>query len=432
MRRIASCLVAWLLCFVLTPPTAADDGHPIDWPTFQGNNARTGACDYPAITEPEIAWSERVGIMGYLNCPVIDGEHVFVTSSGNRHNVPDDRDGVYCLSLKTGEVLWHYKTRSDACGVTIDRDRVYAGDDSGRFYALDRGSGEPAWGTRFVKSVFAQPLVIDGRVIVGDGEGTIVAFGAKTGGVLWKHEGPGAIRGGLSSYGKRVYAVFLHGRVSCFDLDGNVLWEKETFLPQPNGSVTEQAYPAPTLTADGVHIAFARDTGYDVPALASFTLDGAPRWFNKANDFGRADGRSFGNIRNSPAVYKDWLIYGEPYSNELVWADRSKGAFVGSKGFGVEMFPHWPSVVIAGDTAYLGRHDGGLYAVDLSRDATKRWMVYLGKESLAGVDNLPAELRGGWDPNVGRPIYATPAIAKDGTLVIGSGQGWLYCIREKQ
>ncbi|MEM9345593.1 MAG: PQQ-binding-like beta-propeller repeat protein [Planctomycetota bacterium] len=369
--------------------------------------------------------------MGYLNCPVIDGDFVFVTSSGDRHNVPDDRDGVYCLSLKTGEVLRHYKTRKDACGISIDAERVYAGDDSGRFYVLSRETGKVVWATRFAESVFAQPLVMAGRVIVGDGQGTIVAIDAASGEVKWKYEGPGAIRGGLSGLNDRVYAVFLFGRVCCFDLNGNLIWQNETFLPQPNGSVMERVYPAPTLTEDHVYIAFARDTTYDVPALAAFTLDGGPVWFNKARDFRRADGRSFGNLRNSPAVYKDRLVYGEPYSNELAWAKRDTGAFVGSTGLGVSTFPHWPSVVIAGDTAYLGRHDGGLYAIDLKNDSRKQWMVYLGKKSLAGVDRMPEELRGGWDPSVGRPIYATPAIAKDGALVIGTGEGWLYCIKEK-
>lgn len=431
MRWIATHL---LICFLLlaTAFTTDADETTIDWPTFQGNNARTGATDYPAIKTPEIAWATRVGIMGYLNCPVIDWEFVFVSSSGDRHNVPDDRDGVYCLSLKTGEVLWHFKTRSDACGITIDTQRVYVGDDSGRFYALNRETGEATWATRFFKNVYAQPLVTNGLVIVGDGEGTIIAFDAERGEQRWKYEGPGAIRGGLSSMDNRVYAVFLHGRVCCFDLEGNLLWQKETFPVRNNGLVTEEAYPAPTLTKDGVHIAFARNTTYDVPALASFTLDGDTRWFNKAKDFGRADGRSFGNLRNSPAVYKDWLVYGEAYSNELNWSDRQTGAFVGAKGVGVRTFPHWPSVVIAEDTAYLGRHNGGFYAIDLANKQTLRWTVYLGANELAGVDNTPAELRGGWDPNVGRPIYATPAIAKDGTIVIGSGEGWLYCIREKR
>ncbi|MEO0474784.1 MAG: PQQ-binding-like beta-propeller repeat protein [Planctomycetota bacterium] len=414
----------------MLPLSVFADDNTIDWPTFQGNNARTGASDAPAITKPTVSWSTKLGIMGYLNCPVIDGEFVFVTSSGDRHNVPDDRDGVYCLSMKTGEILWHTKTRSDACGITIDQEQVYVGDDSGRFYALNRETGEVAWETRFFKNVFAQPVVTNGLVVVGDGEGTITAFETKLGKAQWKYEGPGAIRGGLSSIHNRIYAAFLHGRVCCFDLKGNLLWQKETFSPGADGSVSEQVYPAPTLTKDGVYIAFARDTMFDVPALAAFSLDGDTLWFNEAKDFERADGKSFANLRNSPAVYKDKLVYGEPYSNEMHWSDRATGAFVGSTAAGKGHFRHWPSVVIAGNTAYLGRHNGGFYAIDLSGDAALRWTVYLGNHDLAGVDNTPAELRGGWEPNVGRPIYATPAIAKDGTLVIGTGEGWLYCIRE--
>ena len=125
-----------LVCLIGPGLHAQQKPEPIDWPTFQGNNARTGLSDYPPINKPTIAWSTQVGIMGYLNNPVIDGDRVFVGSSGTTHNKTNDRDGVYCLSLKTGEVLWHRRTDTDACGVAINRDYVFVGDDGGRFQAL--------------------------------------------------------------------------------------------------------------------------------------------------------------------------------------------------------------------------------------------------------------------------------------------------------
>ena len=133
--------------------SVCDADSAIDWPMFQGNMQRTGACDYPALEEPTVAWSTRVGIMGYLNNPVIDGDRVYVGSSGTTHNTPDELDGIYCLDLNTGNILWHRPTDADAWGVAINATHVFAGDDGGLFQAIDRETGEVAWTLRSARRV---------------------------------------------------------------------------------------------------------------------------------------------------------------------------------------------------------------------------------------------------------------------------------------
>jgi outer membrane protein assembly factor BamB len=431
MQRIARQLSLWLLGIALTLSALADD-VAIDWPTFQGNHARTGSCDYPAIKTPTIAWSTRVGIMGYLNCPVIDGDTVFVTSSGDTHNVPDDRDGVYALSLTTGEVLWHYRTNADACGISIDRRFVYAGDDGGRLQAIDRVTGQRVWSRDFDGSVFAQPLLIDDLVVIGDGAGSVFACDTNTGDIRWLFDGRGPIRGGLSSDGTNLFAVFLSGRVVCLAANGQAKWTAE-IRDALFDSI--EAYPAPTIFDGQVYLAYARDTTYDLPAVVSYTTKGRLGFANRTKNFRRADGRSFGNLRSSPAIYKDWLVYAEPYGNEMAWTDRATGRFVDADRIGLPMFPQWASPVIAGDVVYMARQDGSLYAMDMTRDDRLCWSVFLGKQAEASVEDTEKVLRDAgqaqWDTTRGDAIYATPAIARDGTVVVGSGEGWLYCIREK-
>ena len=430
-----SMLAAIVFCLVCLPAFSQDQ-PAIDWPTFQGNNARTGVSDYPPIKNPTIAWSKQLGIMGYLNNPVIDGDFIFVGSSGDKHNKSDDRDGVYCLSLKTGEILWHHQTQTDACGVAIDRDRVFVGDDGGRFRALDRKTGEVAWAIDLEGSVFAQPIIVGELVIVGNadhdsGKGTVFAIDIPTGKIQWMVDGDGRIRGGVSSDGESIYATFLHGEIVCMDLKGKELWKKK---PRENGGHTEM-YPAPTIADGELYFGFARGTYYDVPALGCYSTLGEKRWVNKETDFNGPDGRSFGNIRSSAAIDGQSLVYAEPYGNQLVWVSRKTGRFEESIALGAPMFPHWPSPVIAKRQLYIARHDGGLYAVDLD-ERRMQWMLYLGDHKQAGQEFLPKNIvpadwpDGAWEPNVGKPIYATPAIARDGTLVIGTGEGWLYCIRE--
>ena len=423
-----------LLLIALTHPAVGQADEPIDWPTFQLNAQRTGASSYPAIRSPRIVWSAQLGIMGYLNCPVIDGDRVFVTSSGDTHNEADARDGIYALDLGSGEVLWHRPTDADACGISIDRQHVYVGDDSGLFQALDRRSGETTWSHRFAASVFAQPAVVGALVVVGDGGGTVIAFDAASGERRWEKRHDAGIRGGVTAEDDRLYLAFLDGTVWCLGLDGETIWQQSV---RRDDDFTD-LYPAPTLYAGRLYLGYARNTSYRVPALACLDAGrGEVVWDSAA--IAQRGGRYVAggaNLRNSAAVYGNRLVLGEAYSNLLMQYDRSTGRFAAKTELGARMFPHWPSPVIAGKVAYLARHDGGLYAVDLTTNEPA-WMLYLGDHPQAGQNALPPNILppdsfgSEWQPNVGQPIFATPALARDGRVVIGTGDGWLYCIGER-
>ena len=265
----------------------ADDDAAIDWPMFQGNMQRTGACDYPALEEPTVAWSTRVGIMGYLNNPVIDGDRVYVGSSGSAHNTPDDLDGIYCLDLNTGNILWHRPTDTDACGVAINATHVFAGDDGGLFQAIDRETGEVAWtlrsGSRVglidaegemvaefeggpaTASVFAQPLLVGGLVVIGDSNGLVYAVEQDTSEVAWSMQRRAAgrdlrsqhhaIRGGLSSNGETIYGVLVGGHAFALDLAGQERWQWQM------SDEWAELYGTPTINDGRVILAAARQKG---------------------------------------------------------------------------------------------------------------------------------------------------------------------------
>ena len=132
-------------------------------------------------------------------------------------------------------------------------------------------------------------------------------------------------------------------------------------------------------------------------------------------------------------MWGDDLFYGEPYSNELVALNARDGTVRWKLALGAQMFPHYPSPAVAGDVLYLPRHDGGLYAVDLA-NRKLLWMLYLGDVKQVGPKLPDKILQAGeecaWEPAVGQPLYASPALAADGTIYLGSEQGWLYAIGE--
>jgi len=141
----------------------------------------------------------------------------------------------------------------------------------------------------------------------------------------------------------------------------------------------------------------------------------------------------YGNVRSSPAVQGGHIVYGDPYSNHMVVMGHYTGAVERLVPLGQCFFPHYPSPAIVGTMAILPRHDGGLYAVDMTSWKTL-WSIYLGKADKAGTDfpNLLPKERGecAWEPEGGSSFFASPAISADGRIVVGTGEGYLFCVGE--
>ena len=128
--------------------------------------------------------------------------------------VPTGADDVFAVSVETGKVLWRYEAKLDqkistvCCGwlsrgVALGDGKVYLGQLDGSLVALDQRTGKLVW-TAEVGSwqqgytITAAPLYYDGMVVTGvsGGEfsirGRVQAYDAKTGKEVWRfHTVPG-------------------------------------------------------------------------------------------------------------------------------------------------------------------------------------------------------------------------------------------------
>lgn len=426
----------WIGTLAYAPAQAAprgEAGYSADWPTFQASPARTGSVQARTITNPTVLWATEVGTQTWLNNPVILGNRVFVGSSGSRWNRPDDSDGVYCLDLASGHILWFTPAKDDVNGVAYGEGLIVATGDEGAVWALEADSGKIRWRQRpSIGKMYTNPLVVGGLAVVGNARGVLYAFDLRTGTPKWQKRLTGAIRGGASSDGATIYAGSTRGDLVALGLDGAQRWRISLLRPSFDGQSEEPAeiYAAPTVVGDLLVIGFARDTYYDKPALVGVDREtGAVRW--RASNPSKLEG-GWGNIRSSPAIHKDLLIYGEPYSNRVVAVGVRDGRVKWSSAVGFPMFPHWPSPAVVGDMALVPRHDGGLYALEAAT-GHPLWSLYLGDSAQAGTD-FPTDIMPpdwqdcAWQPNVGRPIFASPAIAGNGLIVVGTDQGFLFCV----
>jgi outer membrane protein assembly factor BamB len=87
---------------------------------------------------------------------------------------------VGCADASTGRVVWTRPSQG-AVGVHGDEQHVVGSDSDGRLVAWRRNTGEPLWTLeRFKYRGLTAPVVINGRVLVGDEQGVVHAVDLKT------------------------------------------------------------------------------------------------------------------------------------------------------------------------------------------------------------------------------------------------------------
>jgi alcohol dehydrogenase (cytochrome c) len=146
------------------------------------------------------AWAFSLGgekQRGQETQPIVYDGVMYITGSYSR---------VYAIDVMTGKEIWQYDARLPegilpCCdvinrGAAIYGDNIYFGTLDARIVALDRKTGDVVWRKKIADykagySYTAAPLIVDGKVIVGNsgGEfgivGMVYAYDAENGDLVW-------------------------------------------------------------------------------------------------------------------------------------------------------------------------------------------------------------------------------------------------------
>jgi outer membrane protein assembly factor BamB len=405
----------------LCPPSVGE----VHWTTFKGSPERSGCIDAPVITTPEILWAAKVGVQAWLNNPVVVDDTVFVGSAGNVQFESDAADGVYALDLAGGTRRWFLPASLDVNGVAADEDVVVATGDEGLVWGIDPVTGLALWTANLGAAVFTNPLLVDGKAVVGDQTGTVSAFDVRTGQRQWSATVAGAVRGGAAYDGERIFVVGEEREVLALDLQGRELW-RVTITGRSGEGDELRVFAAPAVAGDALIVSLVREAVFGEPGLVALDREtGDVLWW--AVDAAGIKSE-WANVRSSPAVVGDLLVYGEPYSNRLVALGAVDGRTRWSTEVGAYCYPHWSSPAVVSGRVILARDDGGLYAVDVATQ-TQAWAIYLGLEVRDGAfpDDFDDEfcVR---QPRTGTSVIASPAVADNGVVLVGSLEGYLFAI----
>ena len=133
---------------------------------------------------------ERVADVAGL--PVIDDTRVCAA-------VYQGRTG--CVETLSGNVLWSREISSPD-GVAVDAKNVYVADLDGNIFALDKSNGVTLWKLeKLVRRDPGTPIVVKGKVVVGDKDGLIHVMSPENGDLI----------GRLSTDGSRVVSLLING-----------------------------------------------------------------------------------------------------------------------------------------------------------------------------------------------------------------------------
>jgi outer membrane protein assembly factor BamB len=185
------------LVLLSTLPVSAADWPNWRGPAYDGRSTETIPTSLPA-TLP-VAWTAKVGT-GFSTVSVA-GEKVL--TMGNRTLSEQETDTVWCLSARTGKVLWQhsypcaldplYYEGGPGATPTIHDGSVYTLSKKGHVFRLDLDDGDVLWSRDLVADhqvklpewSFAGSPFIDGdRVLLNVGRGGI-ALNKETGETLW-------------------------------------------------------------------------------------------------------------------------------------------------------------------------------------------------------------------------------------------------------
>jgi len=335
--------------------------------SFRGGAAHAGVyAGAGAAAQGVVRW--RFASTGQINAsPAVVGASIFFGSA----------DGFfYALDKRSGKQLWKFETKGRVVSSpAVAEGVVYFGSYDGFFYALDAATGALKWkrqtagerrfagrhlhGSMPADEVLSDPwdcwlsspVVGEGVVYFGSGDGNVYAFKTTDGAQQWKfktgdvvHSSPALVDGVLyvGSWDRNLYA-----------LDAKSGAEKWRFTtgddPDAHNQIGIQSSPA---VADGVVYFGCRDSHlYAVEATSGKKL-----WEIPTNGSW---------VVNSPAVRAGRVYFATSDSGQMMEADAKTGKIL--RQISLKGWPSFSSPSLAGDMLYMGSTGGWLNAIDLAK-----------------------------------------------------------------
>jgi len=332
--------------------------------TFHGNLARTGVYDSAGPTKfGGVKWTFKTGGPIVASPAVADGV-VYIPSADSY---------LYAIDQETGKEKWKYKSRMPiASSPAIAGGVLYFVSSAGSLGALDIATGKIKWAlpTEYERKFEAKnlhglppqaqtipdawdiftssPAVANGKVFFGSGDGNVYAADAQTGVLQWKFATKDVVHASPAVVGNTLYIGSWDSYLYALDTETGL--EKWSFKTGEDATIHNQVgFQSSPAVVDGTVYVGCRDA--HVYAIDAAT--GHKKW-----DYPTSKSWVIG----TPAV-RDGVVYvGTSDSSRFMALDAKNGRL--RFNFDAKAYV-FSSAALAGDLAYVGDHNGRLYAIDI-------------------------------------------------------------------
>jgi outer membrane protein assembly factor BamB len=309
-----------------------------------------------------VKWAFKAGGPIVTSPTILDGVVYIAALDGH----------LYAIDQETGKEKWNFKSRMPIASTpAVLGNTLYFVSSAGSLAALDIKTGQPRWvyAIEYERKFEAKnlhgypsaaqtipdawdlftssPTVANGKVYFGGGDGNVYAVDAQNGALVWKfstkdvvHSSPAVVNNVvyIGSWDSYLYAI-----------DGETGLEKWSFKSGEDNTIHNQVgFQSSPAVVDGTVYIGCRDA--HVYAIDAAT--GHKKWDYPTN-------KSW--VIGTPAV-RDGLVYvGTSDSSRFMALDAKTGRLRFNFKAGAYMFS---SAALAGDLAYVGDHNGRLYAIE--------------------------------------------------------------------
>ncbi len=358
---------------------------------FRGDLLHTGVYESTVPENNSLLWSFDTGD-AIESSPVIVSNKVYFGSENGK---------VYCLDASSGDEIWNFTTDNEVDSTpTVVDDVVYVGSSDRKFYALDANTGIKLWNYSFPSSfsqIVSSPAFANDKIFFGTSDDSLYAINATTHDLEWTFPTGDDIQSSPAVDWPYVYVGSLDGKVYCvWGNNGTELWNFSSNITiSPRG-----VYSSPMIYNGRLYIGSEDHNLYCLDAITgdliwNFTASGYIYSSASAHN-GRIfihtlgppgqiyavpeeDPNGDGIINeseiiwsfvtgdwdggSSPAVANGMVLVGsrwETSNGRLYCLNESTGQEIWNLTTGGAIVS---SPTVANGIAYIGSHDGSLYAV---------------------------------------------------------------------
>lgn len=333
------------------------------------------------------------------------------------------------------EVLWEYKVKSDKSGfegtpVVVDG-RLFVGDFEGLVTAIDARTGVEIWSQKTTDGFVTSAAVRNNRVVIGDFSGQVYCFDATDGTIVWKKEIDQQIASGPSFFEDQVLITSESGSMTAMNLsDGESKWTYATG-DQLRSSATIWKNFSLLGGCDGrlhkIDLIAGQAKGGGLP-LEAPTLS-TPSVIGNLAIVPTQPGIVQAIDVESDSVL--WKFANQELSNDIRACSAALGEVRDNQVQGI-------AVVTTRNRRLLGLDlkDGTvLWSYTLKKRADGSPVICDGRAWVGAADGMvyAVDLKTGlesWSYQLSGPILASPAVA-DGKLYIATEKGSIVCFGKK-